>query len=62
MVAEEDAMSEHKKCPTCGGPIPSAEHEGQYPGALSRKDNETEICSACGLAEALEDDDLEQTA
>jgi len=40
-------------CPICGGPIPNAEHRGQYPGALSRYDNETEICSLCGSAEAL---------
>jgi hypothetical protein len=26
-----------------------------YPGALSRKDNETEICSECGTAEGLLD-------
>jgi len=44
-----------RKCPRCKGPIPCAEHEGKYPGALSRRDNKTEICSACGMAEALED-------
>ena len=37
-----------KVCPVCG-----AEFEG--PGALSRKDNKTEICSVCGVAEALAD-------
>lgn len=26
-----------------------------YPGALSRTDNKTEVCSACGTAEAMED-------
>lgn len=36
-----------KKCPNCG-----RVYSG-YP-ALSRKDNKTEICSACGIAEALE--------
>lgn len=41
------------KCPRCGGGIPSDEHEGKYPGATSRVDNETEICSACGTAEGL---------
>lgn len=41
-----------KKCPRCKGPIPSAQHEGEFPGALSRLDNETEICSSCGVAEA----------
>lgn len=40
-------------CPRCGGPVPRAGAEGQYPGALSRTDNETEICSACGTDEAL---------
>jgi len=42
-------------CPICGGPIPNAEHEGQYSGALSRRDNKTEICSSCGVMEAIED-------
>jgi hypothetical protein len=41
-------------CPRCGGPIPSAEYPGQYPGAISRTDNETEVCSRCGTAEAFE--------
>jgi hypothetical protein len=27
----------------------------EYPGALSRADNKTEICSDCGTAEAIED-------
>jgi hypothetical protein len=27
--------------------------EGRYPGALSRYDNETEVCSRCGEDEAL---------
>lgn len=40
-------------CPTCGGYIPNNREPGAYPGALSRKDNKTEICSACGTAEAL---------
>lgn len=40
-------------CPTCGGYIPNNREPGAYPGALSRKDNATEICSACGVAEAL---------
>ena len=35
-------------CPACG-----KEYTG-YP-ALSRKDNKTEICSDCGVREALED-------
>ena len=36
-----------KFCPRCGGPMVG------YP-AISRKDNKTEICSTCGLREALE--------
>ena len=40
-------MRERRICPKCGGPM------GGYP-AISRKDNQTEICSTCGLKEALE--------
>jgi ssDNA-binding Zn-finger/Zn-ribbon topoisomerase 1 len=40
-------------CPRCGGDVPSKEHKGEYPGALSRADNATEICSACGTDEAM---------
>jgi hypothetical protein len=43
------------KCPQCNGPIPNALHEGQYSGALSRIDNKTEICSDCGVREAIMD-------
>ena len=42
-------------CPRCLGGIPNDPCRGQYPGALSRTDNETEICSDCGTAEGLED-------
>lgn len=42
-------------CPACDGLIPNDETPGAYPGALSRRDNRTEICSACGTREALED-------
>ena len=41
-------------CPRCGGYIPNNVTPGEYPGALSRTDNRTEICSNCGTAEALE--------
>ena len=37
-----------EKCPRC-----KRKYRG-YP-ALSRRDNETEICSDCGVAEALSD-------
>jgi hypothetical protein len=36
-------------CPRCGSPLPVG-----YVGALSRADNVTEVCSACGTDEALE--------
>lgn len=38
---------ELKICPKCG-------KEYDEPPALSRKDNKTEICSDCGVHEALE--------
>jgi DNA-directed RNA polymerase subunit RPC12/RpoP len=40
-------------CPRCGGRVPNDVQAGQYPGALSRLDNETYICSACGQDEAM---------
>lgn len=40
-------------CFICSGYIPNNETPGAYPGALSRWDNETEICSLCGSAEAM---------
>lgn len=42
-------------CPACGGYIPNNLTPGAYIGALSRRDNKTEICSDCGTREALED-------
>ena len=36
-----------KACPRCLGPMPN------HPGALSRADNQTEVCSQCGVEEAL---------
>ena len=39
--------SKRRFCPICGGPMVG------YP-AISRKDNKTEICSSCGLLEALD--------
>lgn len=41
-------------CPRCLGPVPNAEHKGEYVGALSRI-SEHEICSACGTDEAMRD-------
>jgi hypothetical protein len=40
-------------CPRCLHAIPNDEHPGAYPGALSRSDNRTVICSLCGSLEAL---------
>lgn len=39
------------ECPRCGTEWP----EGDYWPSLSRQDNETEICSDCGNAEAMID-------
>ena len=40
-------------CPRCGGDIPNSERKGQYPGAISRVNNKTEVCSGCGMKEAI---------
>lgn len=48
-------MDNYPICPSCGGYIPNNTYPGQYPGALSRRDNLTEICSECGTLEALAD-------
>ena len=47
MKGEVD-MHKQRKCPRC---------KRTYRGfpALSRRDNETDICSDCGTAEAMED-------
>ena len=43
-------------CPRCESSyIPNNEFPGEYPGALSRVDNKTEICSECGVEEAILD-------
>lgn len=46
-----------KTCPRCIEHrwIPNNDKPGAYPGAISRADNATEICSACGEDEALKD-------
>jgi hypothetical protein len=43
------------ECPQCAGWIPNNETPGLYPGAISRRDNKTEICSHCGMIEAMDD-------
>lgn len=51
----EDSDSDYPVCPSCSGYIPNNETPGAYSGAISRKDNKTEICSACGTKEAWDD-------
>jgi hypothetical protein len=41
-----------KSCPRCGGPLPQYGMQGV---SLSRRDNRTDICSKCGMEEAIED-------
>ena len=42
-------------CPRCKDSwIPNNVEPGAYPGALSRADNKTEICSECGISEATQ--------
>ena len=40
-------------CPRCGHLIPNDDEPGAYPGAMSRADNTTEVCSICGTDEAF---------
>jgi hypothetical protein len=43
-------------CPRCNDNfIPTNQQPGVYPGALSRADNKSEICSPCGEDEAMMD-------
>ena len=48
-------MFEEFRCPTCDGYIPNNAEPGAYMGALSRRDNKTQICTPCGHREAMED-------
>lgn len=48
-----DTVIKAPQCPRCLGFIPRNEKPGQYIGALSRMDNQTEVCSECGTEEAL---------
>lgn len=50
----ENEGNNYPVCPRCKGYIPNNEQAGQYMGALSRLDGETEICSRCGTDEALQ--------
>ena len=40
-------------CPICLNWIPNNDEKGEYPGAMSRFDDEIEVCSGCGGAEAM---------
>tara|TARA_Y100000296_G_scaffold78408_1_gene101064 strand:- start:19 stop:177 length:159 start_codon:yes stop_codon:yes gene_type:complete len=45
-------MSKQKRCPKCDVVFTGTD---VLAPAISRRDNETEICSNCGTAEALSD-------
>ncbi len=47
-------MSDDFRCPRCGGHIPNGRSPGAYPGALSRTDSCTEVCSRCGGEEGMQ--------
>lgn len=47
-----DDLADHR-CPRCAHLIPRDEFPGEYPGAISRVDNLTDICSLCGTDEAI---------
>lgn len=49
------AEKKYPVCPRCLGFIPNNDKPGEYPGARSRADNKTEVCSPCGLEEAMQD-------
>ena len=53
LLVERDDMPTPPRCPRCNGFIPNNITPGESPGALSRWDNVTEICSECGTAEAI---------
>lgn len=54
ILKQQRTETQFPVCPRCAGLIPSAEDAGKYAGAISRLDNETEICSRCGHMEAIE--------
>ena len=49
----ESEFDEPHTCPRCGGGIPNNRAIGAYPGAVSRWDSATEVCSQCGMDEAF---------
>jgi hypothetical protein len=51
---KEKKMNIPKICPRCNDNfIPNNLQPAAYPGAISRADDKTEICSDCGTEEAL---------
>jgi ribosomal protein S27AE len=55
MTTYTDTHDKFQQCPRCSGFIPNNVTPGAYPGAISRLDNKTEICSDCGSEEAMLD-------
>lgn len=55
MTTHTDTHDKFRQCPRCHGFIPNNDTPGAYPGAISRLDNTTEVCSSCGTEEAIED-------
>lgn len=53
LAGDKKVNSKFRECPRCTHFIPNDDTPGAYPGAISRLDNETEICSDCGVEEAL---------
>lgn len=53
LVGDNDKPEQFRECPRCTHFIPNDDTPGAYPGAISRLDNKTEICSSCGVEEAL---------
>ena len=53
LVGEKKTKSQFRECPRCTHFIPNDDTPGAYPGAVSRLDDSTVICSDCGVEEAL---------
>ena len=53
LAVAKTEKEQFRECPRCSHFIPNDLTPGAYPGAISRLDNETEICSECGVEEAL---------
>lgn len=53
LAIESNKQEQFRECPRCSHFIPNDDTPGAYPGAISRLDNKTEICSSCGVEEAL---------